>query len=405
MLAASDIDISQVMADLAEHGIEAGYIVPTHTAIAKSIMDAHRSLRAFFSHHDLHDFEIQGKGPSNKVQLEAHILTHGGWKQSVVSLYRPETKSGDPRIWFAGLAKYADPNNLLVLLVRDREIFLINASHDDIWKTISVAGSPFHELILEMAKTKSQAEQLLIERLRAISSLGFVASTTNADSGVGDTLESLLEIERNSSKGPDFMGIEIKASRITSGSDKQSSKNTLFSQSPDWGISRLKNSRELVDSHGYLADGSALKSLQVTVTNLPNSQGLFLALNESGLTVDNLYREIDQVNQVVTWELKKLEERLASKHGATFWVKARSRREAGGEMFQFVRAEITSAPLVGNFAPLISAGKITMDYTISEKLNKSGGTRMRDHGYLWRVRPADLKLLFPNPRTLDLTNQ
>ena len=405
MLDASDIDIGQVMADLAEYGIEAGYIVPTPTALAKSIMDAHQGLRAFFAHHDLHDFQTQGQGPSNKVQLEARILTSGGWIRSVVSLYRPETKSGDPRIWFAGLAKHADPNNLLVILARDREIFLINASQDEIWKTMSRAGSPFNELVLEMSKTKSQAEQELIEKLRTISSMGFVSSTTNADSGVGDTLEALLEIERNSSKGPDFMGIEIKASRITGVSRKQSSKNTLFSQTPDWGISRLKNSRELVENHGYFSDGSSLKSLQVTVTNVPNSQDLFLAINERNLTVENLYREPDQFNQVVAWELRRLEERLASKHRATFWVKALSRLEAGRELFQFVRAEITSAPLVGNFAPLVSAGKITMDYTISEKLDKTGGTRMRDHGYLWRMRPADLKLLFPNPRTIDLTKQ
>ena len=48
----------------------------------------------------------------------------------------------------------------------------------------------------------------------------------------------------NSDKTPDYKGIELKSHR-----DKRSSKkNVLFTQTPDWGISKLKSGREIVES-------------------------------------------------------------------------------------------------------------------------------------------------------------
>jgi hypothetical protein len=58
--------------------------------------------------------------------------------------------------------------------------------------------------------------------------------------------------------------------------------------------------------------------------------------------------------------------------------------------------------LVQNFGPLVDAGKIQMDYTFSEKLRSSGKPYIRDHGYLWKIKPQDFHLIFPSPKTVEL---
>jgi hypothetical protein len=90
---------------------------------------------------------------------------------------------------------------------------------------------------------------------------------------------------------------------------------------------------------------------------------------------------------------------LALKHRETFWIGAEVRRdEADREHFQFVSVLHTKAPLLGNFLPLIDAGTITMDYTIRERPSGSP----KDHGYLFKISPSKLHLLFPDPQSVDL---
>jgi hypothetical protein len=43
-----------------------------------------------------------------------------------------------------------------------------------------------------------------------------------------------------------------------------------------------------------------------------------------------------------------------------------------------------------------------MDYTISEKVKPDGSLKVRDHGYLWKIAPEDIGLLFPPPKIVDL---
>jgi hypothetical protein len=44
-----------------------------------------------------------------------------------------------------------------------------------------------------------------------------------------------------------------------------------------------------------------------------------------------------------------------------------------------------------------------MDFTISEKVKVDGGLKVRDHGYLWKIAPEDMGLLFPPPKMIDLS--
>lgn len=110
-----------------------------------------------------------------------------------------------------------------------------------------------------LEKKTSIVEKELLSLLKDISKKGFIPSTTRSDSGVGDTLESLLGIRRNSNRTPDFKGIEIKSSIINSRSGKQENRSTLFSKIPNWEISNLKSARQILDSYGYISTSTGKK--------------------------------------------------------------------------------------------------------------------------------------------------
>ena len=70
--------------------------------------------------------------------------------------------------------------------------------------------------IFDTARPKFEA----IRCLKDIHDEGFIESIGHGDHNVGDTLESLLGIETNSSILPDYKGIELKTTRSSFGKIK-----------------------------------------------------------------------------------------------------------------------------------------------------------------------------------------
>lgn len=400
MLSKSDIDLTLPMRELSSFGIEGAYLVPTATGLGKSILDAHASLRNFLVRSGVHDYELQGQGPKNKTSKQALILTRDGWVNSTASLYRPSTKNGDPRIWFSRLRDFVVPNNLLVVLVYEGTLFVVNASDRNLWGSVRDQTSPFGQLIAKMSTNFRTTQESLLQRVNELSAVQH-RSTTNADSGVGDTLENLLGISRNSKKTPDYHGIEIKAKRIGGkGGSGKTVKSSLFSLAPNWAISKAKNAREILDIAGYVSSSTGRRALQVTVGSAPNSQGLYLLVQSDRELVRNQIAAESEEHDVVCWRLPDLETTLLEKHASTCWVGAKSEIKGNWEYFQYIRAEITTAPLVSNFRTLIESGIVTLDFTISEKEGPTG-LRTRDHGYLWRISEVNRALLFPPGQMIE----
>jgi len=398
----SDTDIKAVVSYLAKYSIEGGYLVPTQTGLEKSILDAHESLRKFFKQNSYHDYAMQGQGGENKVVKQAFILSESGWIETSVSMYRPSTKAGDPRIWISGLNRFANAWNLVVLFLHEGSLYVFNVSNPSIQKQITDDQSVLSTLLKAAGNRTSRYEAELLGLLKEISEKGFIPSTTNADSGVGDTLEALLGIRRNSNRAPDYKGIEIKSSRLNSRTGRQENRSTLFSKIPNWEISRLKSAREILDNYGYISSSSGRPALQVTLKHIPNAQGLYLAFNDVDSKIQSLFRHGERSEEVVAWKVDELENSLREKHKNTFWVKAKTTEIHGSEHFHYVQVVATSTPLVSNFSQLVDLGSIQMDYTISEKVKPDGGLKVRDHGYLWKIAPEDIELLFPPPKVFDL---
>lgn len=157
MLSKSDISLDLIQSDLISHGVKPAFLVPTELGLRKSILDAHSEIKKFLSDNNFHDFEAQAKGSANKKVLPVNLIEKDSVKKSSISLYRPDSKGGSPRLWISGLAKYAKPYNLLVFFFKGGELFIANASDKEIFGTRLIAGSPF-DLILR--KPDSYGEKL-----------------------------------------------------------------------------------------------------------------------------------------------------------------------------------------------------------------------------------------------------
>lgn len=391
MLAKADFPVTTALEMLAKHGIEAALLVPTPTGLEKSIFDATDGLREYLSSNGYHDYGEQGQGQDHKVIEDAYLVRALSLEKTKVSLYRPPTKNGDPRIWLGhAVRSYTSAFNLLAITVVDSVMYVLNMSDPSVQVSLDDAGSPFRK-IFDGSSTGDAVANELLGKIQEISAKGFVPTLRPGDTGIGFTLETMLGIAANSNKAPDFKGIEIKCKRSRAGAGKN--RSTLFSKAPNWKLSPVGSALRLLDARGYIDENGRLSLYHTLSAAGANSLGLALDVDPANDWLRQVYHdpESGKVEHDTTWEMPLLKNDLAAKHRQTFWVRARSRGRGPDEEFHYVEIQHTRKPMVGNFVALIEAGVITVDYAV----HKKSETRARDHGYLFKIHPDNLGALFP----------
>lgn len=362
------------------------FLTPTATGLKKSILDAVAPVREFLLRVGIHDYGNQPQGPENAVRTRAHFVDGVAVDRTTVSMYRPRSKQGDPRIWFRALPEHARAGDLLALVAWNGEIYVLNATRLDI-----VPGSVVQEFLAGLAAEETRDADELLRRIRAIAVSGPVPGVGTGSTAVGRTLETLLGIKINSSMKPDWKNIEIKSFRGSRGNRK-----TLFAQVADWSLSGCKSSAEIVALAGYERPG-AVRQLYVEVSAAKeNSQGLRFVLDARRDTLVESCLRLSAPN-VATWRLATLRRRLGEKHAETFWVEADSLLVGGREHFHYRRITHTREPVIAQLEPLIGSGSITMDHLI-----KDDGFKVVEKGPLFKVDDHGYALLFPRPRTYVL---
>ncbi len=311
---------------------------------------------------------------------------------SVASLYRPNTKKGDPRIWFKGLGSYSNANDILGIIAFEEKLYVMNITQLDLKELIeNNLSNPLRELVNEINQVSNEIPNELLNLLSKIASRGPVPALLQADTAIGRTLETLLGIDINSSKKPDYKGIELKSYR-----DKRGNRKNLFAQVPEWSLSKFKSSAEILNEFGYKR-GHDFK-LYCTVSTLArNSQGLKLKIDSE---INQLIENSDKssVGDFVAWGLETLHNRLLEKHNETFWIAADSLTIEGKEHFQYKKVEHTKKPIVSQFDILLEQGIITLDHLI--KRNASGS--VVEKGPIFKIKPNALDLLFPPSQSYAL---
>jgi hypothetical protein len=378
---------SENLAALNSSGAESILLFVTQTGLDKSILDATEPMRRLLERAGIHNYAEQGQGPDNKVIKEICILEPSECRRTSVSLYRPVTKSGDPRFWISSFKNSAQAGDVCAIFAHAKSLYLLNLTQFNLTEILKTKSESEIAIFLNGLKNSKNIVALeLLGMLKAIAVKGPLKSICAGDTSIGRTIETALGIKINSRTDPDYKGIEIKSGR--SHLTQSQTRASLFACVPNWKISSYKSSGAILNKFGYNRNED-FKLYCTVSTRANNSQGLRLKFDE----VTNWLREIyhgTPPEDVCIWELAALHTKLKSKHKETFWVKANKMKIGGHDYFELDSVFHTNSPSCQQFDRLLIDGSITVDHLI--KKTPSGGAQ--EKGPLFKIEKPRISELF-----------
>lgn len=383
------------LSTIVESGLNYGLLEITQTGLDKAILDATQPFREYLESEGIHDYALQGQGPDAKVVHPAFLVQpDGNFLVSGVSLYRPQTKKGDPRVWFSDLRKVATPGTVLCVFWHGAGFVGIDLKTLDLKTTLN-SENDFSRTFSDLFKARRSVHEELLDLMKAINRKGWIKGIKSGTTAVGHLLESELGIPANSSKNPDYKGIEIKSSAAQAANG---GRVNLFAKVPTWPLSPLKSSSQILEKFGY-SRGPDFKLYCTVSAVTTNSQGLSFTFDEKTSLLSETSTSTEYPT-VANWEESVLLRELVNKHAETFWVKAKSQKRTDGTYFRYESVTHTKNPIISQFMPLILTGDITMDHLI--KRNSAGKTS--EKGPLFKIQAHKKHLLFPTPKNYSLVD-
>lgn len=364
----------------------------TPTMLKKGIIDASDNLRLLLKENRIIDYGEISKG--HKIVHYCYFIMDDLIDKRQMSFYRPTTKNGDPRFWIYGLSKKLKVNDLLYITIYQNDIISIPL----------VELNNLEVLLKDIFGINYMDDSILSELIEKISKIkenGWIESTSPFKSNpkdVGETFEKELGIQPNSLIGADYKGeIELKTKRI-----KGNSLDTLFSKVPDWEVSKIKSSADMILTYGYKSNKpeyDGFYDLYVTVGNTPNNQGLFNYADDEKQMIGQFYRSDNCNYDCCNWLYSSVKKSINEKHPKTVWVGADEKVIDGKIHFKYTRLELTQKPIFAQFTNLINRGIITYDWRGRVKEDK---TKYKDKGHCFRISPKNRNLLFGETLTIEI---
>ena len=235
-----------------------------------------------------------------------------------------------------------------------------------------------------------------IDRYLAVRELGWVRSHRKNNTGIGKTLEDLMEIDENNFEGPDLGDVEIKSQRKLT-----SSKLTLFTKKPtdpDGANTVLR------DKYGKQNPTHPdLMQIHASMFNYWNSTfnrwGMRLCPNDDD---ERIYLQIkdlqtDEVENFTCWyDYDVIRQVIAKKLNILAFVSADTRTGADGqEEFRYTECKLFYGGTFERFLALMNDGKIQYDIRIgSYKTPGKSYGKVHDHGSGFRIARGNLPDLF-----------
>jgi len=230
----------------------------------------------------------------------------------------------------------------------------------------------------------------VITRLEVIKNLGWVKTLRAGATGIGYTLETLLDIQENNFQQPDLLGFELKSSR-----NNGSSMLTMFTLSP----SPPRSNSKLRDKYGYISTDYVYdkKVLHATLstqrftemgtgTNIKvveHENRIHIATNQE---IEDIYWCRDRIQKAFNRKIKN----------SIIMVKADSKGVGADEHFLFNEVYLLSGFDFEHFMKMLTDGKIFIDLRIGQ--HRNGKTH--DHGTAFRIKASDQIHLFKNIQKL-----
>ena len=223
----------------------------------------------------------------------------------------------------------------------------------------------------------------LKNNLQHIKKLGFVPTHRVGDTGIGKTLEDLLNIKENNIPLPDIAGVaELKAYRRSA-----KSMLTLFTLEPlPKGGDR---DRMLLDGFGYSKrDNGRSKELHSTLScKRYNNQSLKLSAAGDKIRVQGKGKRLN-----IYWNVESVQKKFGDKLPALVYVLADTKKMKGKELFHFNEAYLLSGFDFELFKKMVKKDHIVVDFCMYYRPNRS----VRNHGTGFRVKINKLYNCFRN---------
>lgn len=220
------------------------------------------------------------------------------------------------------------------------------------------------------------------QKLKNIKAQGYIPTKRVGSTGVGYTLEELLDLKENNIALPDLTRAELKAHR-----DGSASMITLFTfNNKVWQIDPM----EAIRKYGSY-DKNGRRGLYYTMSLKPNSAGLFLEVSDEIIVIRHISGE-----KIAIWKLEKLEKRFEQKIPALILVHAFSEERDGKEYFNYDRAS-----LLQGTSPSILKNQFKKEHLqVDVRMHDKGTKGARNHGTAFRAKEDKLPFLFA--RVTDL---
>lgn len=220
----------------------------------------------------------------------------------------------------------------------------------------------------------------LVSKLRLIKDMGFIQTHRAHDTGIGKTLEDLLEIPENNWRLPDVGEVELKAKRLESGS-----MLTIATKSP---LPKGAN-RNLFESYKYLDDSGVYNLHSTVYGSRPNTQGLRAMVLRDGVNIENPY------NIEAYWPISLFDD-LVSKSNKILLVFANTKgeRKTSDEQFHFTEAYLLSQLNKEKFTKALSNDKLKIDFRMGAYRSGKSKGKFHDHGTGFRINKRDFLELF-----------
>lgn len=239
-------------------------------------------------------------------------------------------------------------------------------------------------------------------KLERIIKMGYVPSHRENDTGVGKTLEDLLDLKENNICGPDFSKHELKSGRKDSSSmltlitkaPKPKAVNNVFRET----YGHPMNSNESSDYKQVTLTGQVVKNsrcfgadkeLHSTFDALRyNKQGFKLAVNSDKIIIEN------PQGIEAYWDKTTLKEAFEKKYHKLAYVLANNKTENGQELFWYNEAYLLDGFGFKTFSELVKEGVIKADFRLGHYRTGPLAGRRHDYGTGFRVPPKYLPRCF-----------
>ena len=240
-----------------------------------------------------------------------------------------------------------------------------------------------------------------ITRFQAVRNLGWVPSHRANNTGIGKTLEDLMEIEENNLDGPDLGDVEIKSQRALT-----SSKVTLFTKKPTGpdGANTILRDRFGITNPKH----PDLMQMHASMFNYWNTTYERWGMRLKPVDIDErIYLQIkdlrtDEIVPFTCWyDYDIIRNIIAKKMNILAFVSADRKMVDGWEHFRYTECKIFHGGSFERFLGLMNSGKIQYDIRIgSYKTPGKMYGKVHDHGSGFRINKNDMSKIFETNRII-----